>query len=436
MLRTMTVAPVVVRPAPTVAAPRPAPVLNVAATTVAAPRPVSVTPIPAPRPVAPPVAMAPMPPAAVAPAVNPPPNPYPQGISVAGTGPNGSSTTWRTGWHTTLEVYVADTGFGIAPIYTDADFPGLVHAAPGGIALLKGYPNENFTSQSAAGAVDLGQGIDINGNPLVGMVELYTDAGNMLTIMTKDGGSQTIWYTFDGTYYVPAHAQGKAKPSVPLVDSLVMWTAIAATVVITAGGPAGILGPATPGPGAAALAGSPSDLAAGSYAVAASPSFTAPAAAISPPSGETFSGPTTVSTPPQQIAPEIANFTPPPIAAPTIVPPELAPLSVTAPAVGAGAAGAGIASTGGEILTGIKTAGTIAGAVGTVAGTVAKLTSGSAPGAALPPARPIQPVIVPTSSGHGLFSALPPAQIGSGSSQWMWPLLILATFLVIAHGSD
>lgn len=394
-----------------------------------------VAPIPAPRPVSPPPAVMVVPPPAVAPAVSPPPNPYPTGIKVAGTGPNGSATTWRTGWHTVLDVYVADTGFGIAPIYTDDDFQRIVGIQPGGIAILKGYPNEYFATQSGAGAIDLGPGIDINGNPLEGMVELFTDSGNTLIIKTKDGGTQFVSYVFDGTRYIPSSAQGMAKPSVPFIDQFIMWTAIAATTVITAGGQTGLLGPATPGPGPAALAGSPSDLAAGSYSVAASPAFTAPAPLIqSPPNPSDFSsGATSVNTPPQ-LPPEIANFTPTPVPPSAPLPPDLGgPLNVSA--IGAGTGGAAGIGTGGEILSGIRTAGQIAGAVGTVAGTVAKLTSGSTTGAALPPARPIvAPAPVP--SGHGLFSNLPPAQVGAGASNLMWPLLILAAVLLVAHGSD
>jgi hypothetical protein len=241
------------------------------------------------------------------------PNPYPNGVSVAGTGPNGSATVWKTGYLASLGVWVANTGFGIAPIYTDDQMPSIVGMNQANGIFLKGYPSHQFatfTDNDISNGIDLSSvGLDTSGpGPVVGPVmytiqgpsTTYTNPGALLQIKTSSGGTQTVWYTRGaGGYWIPSHAQGNAKPSVPLFAQLIEAGAIIGAAIATVGA-TGILGPTTAGPGAEAIGGSAAaDVGATGVSVAAPVASVAPVA--------------------QTTAPEISSFVPPDIAAPPVV---------------------------------------------------------------------------------------------------------------------
>jgi hypothetical protein len=298
--------------------------------------------------------------------------PFPKGVSVAGTGPGGSATTWQTAYYPSLGVWVANTGFGLAPIYRAADWLSLLTQDPAHGVTLKGHLNHMFAgapSTSTLIATD-DSGAGIYGTEEVGPYSLTIDTvqdltripmlmvynpGAFLVITTSDGGTQNIDYRLDSTgYYVPAHAQGIGKGGMSLFDTLIMAGAMIGAAVASAGA---AFGATTPGIGAEAVGGS-----AAAAGTAAPGALVADVAAVAAPVD-------VAST----TAPEIATFVPPPIA--SVAPIDaatLAPIDVSAVAQTAAAAAT-------SPLTG---AFSVAKYVQTLAGlykTVTGLTAGAAP---------------------------------------------------------
>jgi hypothetical protein len=233
-------------------------------------------------------------------------NPYPNGVSVAGTG---SSAPWRTGFYTPAGVWVANTGFGVAPIYSDADFAriwddstivGSVFGAAGADTIgpsLVGPAGANHKTTLLAGTFnDAGQSI-------------YSP-GDSVVIATSATGWQRIDYRKDPAtgLWIPGAAQGGTAGGASFFDHLIEIGAIIGATIATAGTATGFA--TGPGPGATAIGGS-ADVAAGSAVTAV-----APAAAVAP---AVTQAPAATADVASTTAPEIATFAPPAIAPPAVV---------------------------------------------------------------------------------------------------------------------
>lgn len=226
-----------------------------------------------------------------------PASPFPNGISVAGTGAGGSATIWRVGYYPALDLWVADTGFGIAPLYTAAQYRSIV-AVLNGMFRLAGHPETSFGGSSAPGVtpspyavVAQGFGIAAAYAPPVSLLTrayasyAFTEPGSVFSITTSDGGSQSIVYGQSGGYFVPVSARGMGSPGASLFDRLIQVGAIVGAAVVigaTLASEAGVLPSSvtvSAGPGAGAVGGSGFTDTAISSAVA---SGAVPAAAVAP----------------------------------------------------------------------------------------------------------------------------------------------------------
>jgi hypothetical protein len=160
-------------------------------------------------------------------------NPYPNGVSVAGTGPNNTATRWRTAYYPAISAWVADSGFGIAPLYkTAADLANMTSRAN----LIPYYRHAGLSIYGIpAVSSRVLEGFVVRNpppNPYPGMD---------LVILTSDGGQQYVWYRFDAStgYYVPAHAQGTGAPGSNIFTELAIAGAIIVAGVVTYGAAAG-----------------------------------------------------------------------------------------------------------------------------------------------------------------------------------------------------
>jgi hypothetical protein len=237
-------------------------------------------------------------------AAPPPGNPYPNGVHVAGSG---SSVPWATGFYVPLGLWVASTGFGLAPIYQPGDWPGLVGD---NIIGALGNPTSSYAAPALGPTY----------NWLIPSMDPSTpSADNSLAIRLPGAGWQRIDYRFDGHYYVPAAVQGGSTADTGLTAFFSHAIEIGAIIgaSIAAAGAAGFLGPTTPGIGAEAIGGS-----------AAAAGSVAPAAVLAPAA--------TAIAPEVTTAPEITGFTVPaiaptaPIDAATLAPIDAATMTQTA----------------------------------------------------------------------------------------------------------
>jgi hypothetical protein len=163
-------------------------------------------------------------------------NPYPNGVVVAGTGPNNTATAWRTAFYPQLGLWIADSGFGIAPIYrTAADLANTTTRAN-----LIPYYRHSGLSLYGIPAVSsrVLEGFVVRNPP----PPVY--AGMDLVILTKDGGQQYIWYRQDPStgYWVPDHAQGTGAPGSNLFTILLVAGVIIVAAVVTYGASVGWFG--------------------------------------------------------------------------------------------------------------------------------------------------------------------------------------------------
>jgi hypothetical protein len=160
-------------------------------------------------------------------------NPYPNGVSVAGTGPNNTATSWRVGYHPEVGLWVADSGFGVAPLYRTAAEMGQLTSRAHLIPYYR-HPTLSIYGFPAFGARVLEGFVARNPPP-----NLYP--GMDLVILTSDGGQQYIWYRYDGLtgYWVPAHAQGTGAPGSNIFGELLIAGAVLAAVVVTYGAATG-----------------------------------------------------------------------------------------------------------------------------------------------------------------------------------------------------
>jgi hypothetical protein len=210
-----------------------------------------------------------------------PPNPYPNGISVAGTG---STAPWRIAYMPRLGIWVANTGFGAAPIYSDVDFARIFDQITGELV---GLPSVVMFD-------------DFSRNPVLSAGQLSFTAGNGISIGTPDGGSQGVYYGYDQSkgLWKPTSARGFSKPSTTLWDKLIEAGAIIGGAVALGASAAGYATSA--GPGAEAVGGSAVSV--GTSAPAAAVDVTASAAGAVAPAGV------------EPLPAEIVNFAPPSIA--------------------------------------------------------------------------------------------------------------------------
>lgn len=160
-------------------------------------------------------------------------NPYPNGVSVAGTGPNNSATLWRVGFNPDVGLWIADSGFGVAPLYRNAAEMGQLTSAAHLIPYYR-HPTLSIYGFPAYGARVLEGFVARNPPPA-----LYP--GMDLVILTADGGQQYVWYRYDGStgYWVPAHAQGTGAPGSNIFGELLIAGAVLAAAVVTYGAAAG-----------------------------------------------------------------------------------------------------------------------------------------------------------------------------------------------------
>jgi hypothetical protein len=265
-------------------------------------------------------------------------NPYPGGIAVAGSG---SSKPWPVAFYPALGIWVANTGFAVAPIYRPDQFRSIMDPVtgfkmPGQTSSFQGTQTD---SEAGPGPnTPLGPyGIVVHGQGVLGTPQtIDIEPGDSLAIGLPNQGWQRVDYRFDGVYWVPAAVQGgNTRGGASLFDRLIQIGAIIGATIATAGTiasqagflPQGIT--VTAGPGATAVGGS---------------GFTSAAASAG--------------------ASAVASAAPAAAAVPS------APAAAAAPTAAAAPAGAGAASGAGgfvsSAVTAIKTAGTVASAVGSV----------------------------------------------------------------------
>lgn len=171
-----------------------------------------------------------------------PPNPYASGLLVAGTGPNGSSTNWTTQWDPATGTYAANSGFGLAPIYTADQFSQLMGKLPGNESFGGGAPNPlTYNPDASKGS----------GPNLAGTVNAARpSAGENLIINTgQPGGAvspgmQDVSYMLDPKtgYYVPSSASGTAPFKQDILDTLVPGAILGTAAAGLGIGAAGALG--------------------------------------------------------------------------------------------------------------------------------------------------------------------------------------------------
>ena len=298
------------------------------------------------------------------------PNPYPNGVSVSG---GGSAAPWSVAWYPALNVWVANTGFGFAPIYTPEQFPSIAVSTDAGsfqaTAHIPGTPAEQWMDPRLSSTRD---SLTPQNSPDSASVTLESSKvasslgpGSSLVIQTPDGGSQVVDYRWDGTYWAPTAVQGFGKPGTSWFDTMIEAGAIIGATIATAGTAAGFA--TGPGPGAAAIGGS-ADVAAGSAAAVAAPVAVAAPAVTEAPAAAT-AVPDVAST----TAPEILNFTPAPLAPqPVLDVSASVPINITSATTSAAAAATNPLT---QIFSLSKYIQTLAGAYKTVAG----LSSGSHP---------------------------------------------------------
>lgn len=288
------------------------------------------------------------------------PNPYPNGLPLAGSG---TAQPFRVAWYPAADVYVVDTGFGVAPIYGDSDFDRIwdrSQIVPGIFAVSSDMQGPALVGPAGAnGKVRL---IPPSGRqPYV--------AGGPVVINTSATGWQRIDYTRDPVtnLWTPSAAQGGTAGGASWFDQLIKMGAITGAAIAVGGT---ILGYATgPGPGATAVGGSaPVDVAA---AVVPPPVAPVPAPDITPPVS-TPPVEVTPAAPPVEVAPtppEIATFTPPPVAAPPVVD--------VAPAINVAQAGTTAAAAATDLLSQVFSISKYIQSLASAYTTVVKLTAGT-----------------------------------------------------------
>lgn len=191
-----------------------------------------------------------------------PANPYANGISVAGTGAGGAATNWGVQWDPTMNSYAANTGFGMAPIYTANQWNQLTSNRSGG-------QNPMSPLMSMLGPNSGFQGT-INAPTAAGGFGGYSlNPGSPFSIATPGGGSQSVQYKLDPAtgYYIPSKATSVGSGASPM-DQIIQYGALAGAALPLAAGVGAMAGlgtgaggslfgvPVTAGPGATALGGS------------------------------------------------------------------------------------------------------------------------------------------------------------------------------------
>jgi len=125
-------------------------------------------------------------------------NPYTNGISIPGTGANGSATTFQDFWNPQLGTYAIHQGAdgAIAPIFNASEWGNIQKDFSGTNEVWAGGPS------SGPGRGEHGHGGGGSNAP-------------MLTIYNKGGGDTQVGYKLDPTtgYYVPSSSQGVGQDS-------------------------------------------------------------------------------------------------------------------------------------------------------------------------------------------------------------------------------
>jgi len=159
-------------------------------------------------------------------------NPYASGVKVSGTGPNGSGSTWQTVQDPNTGIIYANTGFGMAPVYTADQYS----------QIQKGLPS-NYSFY--AGASSSGQKY---GDPFsTYSADTTPTAGSTLNIAQQNGGLQQVNYTLDPNtgYYVPSSAasQGNVNSGLfsNITDALSAY-GLPLTLAAISGGALGVIG--------------------------------------------------------------------------------------------------------------------------------------------------------------------------------------------------
>jgi hypothetical protein len=316
---------------------------------------------------------------------------------------------------------VADTGFGVAPIYTAAQFGSLVRND--GAFHIIGLPGSSFwalneipNSWGAFYPTKIGDSVQIHGG----------GAGS---------GTQYIAYALDSStgYYKPVSAQGMDNTGAGMFDKMIMigaLTGLAAIGGLAAAGVQGIEVGATAVGGSAADAGAVSGI--GSIGASASASITPLTAADLPAISTTqitaadlaTMAPVTIApaAPALAIAPEISSFVVPEIPASAPIASSV-DLAAVAPLDLAPAGSAGLGGLLQDSIAAAKTTGSVVSTLGSVQKIIAPPKPAPAPAprpisfAPPPSGRPVSINPPSPTVGHQVIptrSAIPPAMQPSG----------------------
>jgi len=182
-----------------------------------------------------------------------PANPYANGISIPGVGPNNSSATFNPTYNSALGTWGISQGAnGFAPIWSNAQFQSMLQnpANTNGESYggqLSGMPNESWSYGSGGGS-------DNN----------YTGPSSLsLDITNKGGGNTSVGYTQDPKtgYWIPSSTAGVGQNSwwqgtgIPALGISAMAAAVGAPELIGALGGAGAAGGTAAAGGIGDLAG-------------------------------------------------------------------------------------------------------------------------------------------------------------------------------------
>jgi hypothetical protein len=166
-------------------------------------------------------------------------NPYPNGIMVAGTGPNNSATNWAVAFHKEWGVWAANTGFGAAPVFTDGQIPNFLN-----LSHAFNWQGSGIVSYSLLGTngkerflrrLD-GSGESADGIP--GLLHYLVILDDPLNV---DGGQQRVTYRMDPStgYWIPASAQGLSAKGGNFWNTLIIAGVIIVASVVTYGAATG-----------------------------------------------------------------------------------------------------------------------------------------------------------------------------------------------------
>lgn len=184
-------------------------------------------------------------------------NPFANGISVAHTGANGAATNWGVTWDPTLNSYVANTGFGVAPIFTQNQW----NQANSPLYANQGSYQGPAANEAWSNATPVNS---VTGQPTTAGSTFSYHVGNVtpsngLTIYGKNGATQNIQYGQQNGYWVPTSASGFNNQT-SIGDQILQGAAIAGAAIPTGAALGNLMGltsvPMTASPGAAALGGS------------------------------------------------------------------------------------------------------------------------------------------------------------------------------------